>query len=75
MSCAVTVAFSAAAFEHCVERFGQWDVVVTWDELQACAAGVAELADPREQDIRFREAHCYFAERQGLDALDVANRT
>ncbi len=61
----VVVTFNAVAHHHCLSRFGAWDVVITWDECQAWAAGVEQVAEHLRPG-RSLEALAYFCARQGL---------
>ena len=59
----VVVAFTPAAWESCFRRFGRWDLVITWEQAQAWAQGVAEAPEP-ERAGRMAEALTYFEARQ-----------
>lgn len=60
----VVVAFTAPALEQVRARFGRWDLVLTWDQCQAWALGVAELDDPTTKAERMAEALRYFEAQQ-----------
>lgn len=62
----IVVAFSKRSFQHCWQRFGVYDIILTWDELQAVTEGIVEMTDGVQRDMRFREAMEHFAQRQGL---------
>lgn len=71
MRSSVCVAFSASALESCLTRFGAYEMVISFAELQAVAAGVAEVDGANEKSARLREALLYFADRQGLRAWEL----
>lgn len=62
----VCVAFSETARRECMNRFGAWDVVITWEECQAWAAGVDDAASSHERQARTLQALAWFCQRQGL---------
>lgn len=67
----VVVAFTEQARREVLGRFGQWDVVLTWEECQAWAAGV-DAVGGAETDVgkaRSLEALAFFAARQGLNPV------
>lgn len=61
----VCVAFNERARRECMNRFGAWDIVVSWEECQAWAAGVDEASGP-ERQARTLQALAWFCQRQGL---------
>lgn len=64
----VVVTFNAEAHQHCLLRFGAWDVVITWEECLAWATGV-EDADGLTRQTRSTEALAWFCQRQGLTSV------
>lgn len=61
----VLVTFSSVAHHECVRRFGAYDLVMTWEEVQALAAGVQEVYGG-ERMTRLQEGLKFFAIRQGV---------
>lgn len=61
----VIIALSSVAYHECYKRFGAYDIVMTWDEVRALAAGVQEVSGG-ERLARLRDGLQWFRNRQGL---------